>query len=155
MNSTSNQVPSKLSKLFLKVIPEDKHFQVLKELHDLDSIIDFPETIGDLIKLNQMEVFGISKEMQIILKYVNQLEMLNNITEIHKSFQAEYEQFHNRTVVIVQSGINEKMSVSEMIELISNKFDNKADIIFQVAKKEGIALYFQNQRLECSKAFQD
>ena len=99
-------------------------------------------------KLNQMEVFGISNEMQVVLKYVNHLEMLNNITEIRKSFQEEYEKFHKRAVVIVQSGINEKISVSQIIQSISNKFD----IIFQVTQHKGIALHFQNQKMEYQKA---
>jgi hypothetical protein len=152
MNSTLNQVCVKLSKLFINAIPQERHFQVLKELHRIDDIVDFPATIRDLIKLNQMEVFGISNEMQVVLKYINHLEMLNNITEIRKSFQEEYEKFHKRTVVIVQSGINEKISVSQIIQSISNKFDTNSDIIFQITQHKGIALHFQNQQMEYQKA---
>lgn len=147
MNSTLNQVCARLSKFFLNVIPKERHFQVLKELHRIDNIIDFPATIRDLIQLNQMEVFGISNEMQVILKYTNQMEMLNNITEIRQSFQEEYEKIHKRTVVIAQLGVNENMSVSTIIQSISNKFNN-SDIIFQVAHTKGIALHFQNQMVE-------
>ena len=143
MNSTLNQVCVKLSKLFLNAIPQERHFQVLKELHRIDDIVDFPATIKDLITLNQMEVFGISNEMQAVLKYVNHLDMLNNITKIRKSFQEEYENFHKRAVVIVQSGINEK---------ISNKFDTNSDIIFQATQHKGIALHFQNQKMEYQTA---
>ena len=143
MNSTLNQVCVELSKLFLNAIPQERHFQVLKELHRIDDIVDFPATIKDLITLNQMEVFGISNEMQAVLKYVNHLDMLNNITKIRKSFQEEYENFHKRAVVIVQSGINEK---------ISNKFDTNSDIIFQITQHKGIALHFQNQQMEYQTA---
>ena len=143
MHSTLNQVCVELSKLFLNAIPQERHFQVLKELHRIDDIVDFPASIRDLITLNQMEVFGISNEMQVVLKYVNHLDMLNNITKIRKSFQEEYENFHKRAVVIVQSGINEK---------ISNKFDTNSDIIFQVTQHKGIAIHFQNQKMEYQTA---
>ncbi len=128
--------------------PQSQHLSLLKEFHGFTGISNFSQTIKDLISINQMSVFGISHDMQNILKHINQLKMLSSITTITKMFQKEYEQMHKRTVVIVSIAKDQEISVDEIIQFLTQKISQSADFIFKLHSTLGITVQFNNSIIQ-------
>lgn len=145
--SNLNITPAEISKIFINAIPSEDHHRVVEEFYNLDVIVDFTETITYLIKWKAMDVFNISKEMQEILIFASSQKMLDKITEIRQSFQREYEARHNKTVVVVQSGSDENVFVSELISYVHDTFKG-AHAIFQTIGEKGITVNFKGQSIK-------
>jgi len=121
---------------------------ILKEFYGFSGILNFSQTIKDLIAIDQMKVFGISNEMQIILKHINQLKMLASMNSITKAFQKEYEEKHKRTVVVVSLAKEQDIYLDEVTQFLNKKVPQPADFIFKTQNTVGISVHFQNSVLE-------
>ena len=148
MKAKTNEVIKKLARTCIIAVPESLHFSVLKEFHEFTGILNFSQTIKDLIAIDQMKVFGISNEMQIILKHINQLKMLGSINAITKAFQKEYEEKHARTVVIVNLSDDQDISLDEVTQFLGKKIPEPSDIIFKTHNTLGVSIHFNNSTIE-------
>jgi F0F1-type ATP synthase delta subunit len=148
MKAKTNEVIKKLARTCIIAVPESLHLAILKEFHEFTGILNFSQTMKDLIAIDQMKVFGISNEMQIILKHINQLKMLGSINAVTKAFQKEYEEKHKRTVVVVSLTKEENISLDEVTQFISKKVPQPADVIFKTQNTIGISIHFENSVLE-------
>ncbi len=137
-----------LVKAFIIALPEHQHLPILQEFYGFGGIFNFAQTIRDLIAIDQMHIFGISQDMQLILKCINNYHMLGNIYAITKSFQKEYENLHNRVAVIVLLSQNQDTPIEEISEFIAKKVGQPHDIIFKVQSNPGIAIQFQGSTIE-------
>ena len=104
-------IAKKIAETCIVATPYEKHFSLLQEMFGFDGILNFSQTINELIMMDQMDIFGISKDMQVILKHISQLKALSHISLVRKSFQNIYEKVHSRTVVIVKIGQNNPPTV--------------------------------------------
>ncbi|GEM_PF-5514098 len=148
MKAKTNEVIKKLARTCIIAVPESLHLAILKEFHEFTGILNFSQTMKDLIAIDQMKVFGISNEMQIILKHINQLKMLGSINAVTKAFQNEYQEKHKRTVVVVSLAKEENISLDEVTQFISKKVPQPADVIFKTQNTIGISIHFENSVLE-------
>lgn len=148
MKSQTNEVARKLARTCILAIPKEKHFNILKEFHGFSGILNFSQTIKDLIAIDQMHVFGISKEMQYVLRHMNDLKVLGSVAAITKMYQKEYEQMHQRIVVIVSVAKNEDISIEDITQFVSNKVTQPADFIFKVQSNLGITIQYDNSIIE-------
>ena len=148
MKERTNDVVKKIVRTCIIAIPESLHLAILKEFHGFAGILNFSQTIKDLIAIDQMQVFGISNEMQIILRHINQLRMLGSMNAITKAFQKEYEEKHQRTVVVVSLAKEQEISFDEVTQFLNQKVPQPADIIFKTQNTVGISVHFGNSVLE-------
>jgi F0F1-type ATP synthase delta subunit len=137
-----------LVKAFTISLPQSQHLPILQEFHSFSGIFNFAQTIRDLISIDQMHIFGISQDMQLILKCINNYHMLGNIYTITKSFQKEYENIHNRVVVIVSLSENQDTPIEEISQFIATKISQPHDIIFKIQSNPGITIQFQGSTIE-------
>ena len=145
---SSNEIIKQIAQTCINVIDPKLHLCILREMFGFDGVLNFAQTIRELISCDQMHIFGISKEMQIILKHINQLKMLSHMPSIRKSFQKEYEKFHSRTVVIVQIGGIADHTLDGILADISKEFDSTYDIIYQQSSIAGISVRYGDSILE-------
>lgn len=148
MKERINEVIKKIVRTCIIAVPETLHLAILKEFHGFSGILNFSQTIKDLIAIDQMHVFGISNEMQIILRHINQLKMLSSMNAITKAFQREYEEKHKRTVVIVSLSKEQDISLDELAQFLNQKVPQPADIIFKTQNTVGISVHFESSVLE-------
>jgi F0F1-type ATP synthase delta subunit len=148
MKERTNDVVKKIVRTCIIAIPESLHLAILKEFHGFSGILNFSQTIKDLIVIDQMQVFGISNEMQIILRHINQLRMLGSMNAITKAFQKEYEEKHKRTVVVVSLAKEQEISFDEVTQFLNKKVPQPADIIFKTQNTVGISVHFESSVLE-------
>jgi F0F1-type ATP synthase delta subunit len=145
---SNNDVIKQIVQTCIQAIPSELHLRILREMFGFDGILNFSQTIKELIALDQMPVFGISKEMQIILRHVNQLKMLSHMSSIRKLFQREYEKLHNKTVVVVQMGGVANDSLDGILVDIAKKFDETCDIIYQQSSISGVSVRYGDSIVE-------
>ena len=148
MKERANEVIKKIVRTCIIAVPESLHLAILKEFYGFSGILNFSQTIKDLIAIDQMKVFGISNEMQIILKHINQLKMLGSMNTITKAFQKEYEEKHKRTVVVISLAKEQELSIDEITQFLSQKIPQPADFIFKTQNTIGISVHFENSVLE-------
>jgi hypothetical protein len=153
MSKIDSKIAEQIAKICIGAIANEKHIAILREFYGFTNVLNFSQTIQDLISLEQMDIFGISKEMQTILKHVNQLRMLPNITDIRKAFQKEYESLHKRIVVLVKIGQDSTNDIAKTITEISSKFDNNHDLIYQKIEGVGITVTYNGNIIEYTPSF--
>lgn len=145
---SNNEIVKQIAQTCVNAIEFKLHLRILREMFGFDGVLNFAQTIKELITLDQMSIFGISQEMQIILRHVNQLKMLSHMPSIRKSFQMEYEKLHNRTVVVVQiGGINENL-LDDILTDIAKEFDETYDIIYQQSSIAGVSIRYGDNIME-------
>lgn len=148
------QIIENVAKTCIDSMHKEKHLPILHEFYGFHKVINFPQTIKDLISLDQMDVFGISKEMQIILKNINKLQLLGNIVDIKKAYQKEYEKLHNKVVVLVKVGVDAKDTISSIANEIMEKFqENHYDFVFQKTDYAGISIIYNGSIVEYTSSF--
>jgi hypothetical protein len=138
----------KIAKTCIHAVEGERHFAILQEMHGFDGVMNFPRTIKDLIFLDQMDIFGISKEMQIILKHINQLSMLSHMKTICICLQREYEIAHKRFVVTVSIGRENDSDIAQIVGDLKSNFDEKHDFIFKKSSTAGIVVRYRGQVVE-------
>lgn len=148
MKERTNEVIKKIVRTCIIAVPESLHLAILKEFHGFTSILNFSQTIKNLIAIDQMQVFGISNEMQIILRHINQLKMLGSMNAITKAFQREYEEKHSRTVVVVNLAADQDISLDEVTQFLGKKIPEPSDIIFKTHNTLGVSIHFHNSVIE-------
>ena len=141
-------IAKKIAETCIVATPYEKHFALLQEMFGFDGILNFSQTMNELISMDQMDIFGISKEMQIILKHVAQLKALSHIALVRKSLQNIYEKVHNRTVVIVKIGQNNTENLAEVINEVSKQLNGMCDFVYQTYNSAGIIIQFNDKILE-------
>ena len=137
-----------VAKTCINAVEQEKHFAILQEMHGFDGIINFSQTMKDLILLDQMDIFGISKEMQVILKHINQLGMLSHMVTVCKCFQREYEKFHQRSVVVILIGKESDSNVTQIVEDLRAGFEGNYDFIFKKSSTAGVVVRFEGKIIE-------
>lgn len=147
-----NTIAQQIARICISAVMHGRHIEILREFYGFYGVIQFPQTIKELISIDQMATFGISKEMQIILKHINQLDMLTEISQITKAFQKEYEILHKRTVVVVYFGQTNCDDVSNVISDIASNFDENHDFIYQETSHIGISIHYGDKVIEYTPA---
>ncbi len=146
--NSNSSITKKIAQTCINALPKEKHLSILQEMYGFIGVLNFPQTIQSLITLNQMDVFGISKEMQIILKHIAQLKSLGSMSLIRKYFQYEYESIHQRTVVVVQIGNDEIGTLTNILNDITKKMNGKCDFVYQSYNLPGVIIKYKDQILE-------
>jgi F0F1-type ATP synthase delta subunit len=117
-------------------------------MFDFLSITNFKKTINELIAIEQMHTFGISPEMQAILKHLKQLNMLGEIARIKNNIQEQYQKIHNRTVVVVKVSEKNKSSLNDIIITIKARIGKDCDFIYIPSNIAGITIQFNDQIIQ-------
>lgn len=126
----------------LESLPKDKHFPILCEMFDFISITNFKQTISELITIDQMHIFGISPEMQTILKHLKQLNMLGEISQVRQSLQVIYQEVHNKTVVLIKVSEQNKSSINDIIATVRAKIQKDCDFVYIPSNIPGMTIQF-------------
>lgn len=149
MSSKKNALmPKKIADAILSSLPKEKHFAILCELFDFSSITNFKQTINELIEIDQMHIFGISPEMQAILKHLQQINMLGNIAQIRQCFQTQYQELHKKTVVLIKVSEKNKSSINDIIAAIKTKTGQDSDFIYLPSNISGLTVQFNDQIIQ-------
>lgn len=123
----------------------EKHFPILREMFDFLTITNFKQTIEELIEIDQMHIFGISPEMQSILRHLKTLDMLGKIPAIRTALHSKYEELHNRTVVIVKVAEDNKASLNDIIAAICSKVEEPCDFLYIPSNVAGVIVQFKDK----------
>lgn len=122
-----------------------KHFSILCEMFDFLTITNFKQTIEELIMIDQMHIFGISPEIQSILRHLQSLDMLGNIATICSALHKRYEELHNRTIVTIKVSEINKTSLNDVIVAIRDKIDQDCDFLYIPSNIAGLTVQFKDQ----------
>ncbi|MFT4967388.1 MAG: hypothetical protein ACI9CD_000391 [Candidatus Deianiraeaceae bacterium] len=148
MSTSVDSIAQRVVDVLISTLPKNKHLGILHEMYGFDGILNFSRTIKDLIAINQMSVFGISQEMQIILQHIAQVKLLSNMPSIRRKFQKAYENIHNRAIIVVKIGDEEDIDIDKVIAGVVSHFSDNYDIIYQKSQNLGIVVKFGNKVLE-------
>jgi hypothetical protein len=141
-------ITKKVADTILSSVPQIKHFAILCEMFDFISVTNFKQTINELIEIDQMHVFGISTEMQTILKHLKQLNMLGNIANIRQNLQERYQELHNKTVVVVKVSEKNKSSLNDIVSSVKARIGGQCDFVYIPSNIPGIIIQFKDQILQ-------
>jgi F0F1-type ATP synthase delta subunit len=138
----------KVTDTILSALPHNKHFPVLCEMFDFASITNFKQTIHELIDIDQMHIFGISAEMQTILKHLKELNMLGHISNIRQHLQEKYQELHNKTVVLIKVSEKNRTSLHDIIASIKAKIGKECEFVYIPSNIAGITIQFNDQIIQ-------